>query len=166
MWGTSGYIVDAEILKFVREFGLILFIFPLAFQVDPGFFSSFKKGGVQNVLAVGAIVLNVAVLCVCLFRQMSEHQRTCRRHVQRSHQTPALRRPRQAIIHPARRTAEAANEMASGYAAAYPLGVVGIIAAMFIIKALFRINVNDEIKAIEDEQNDSALKPDMIHRIK
>ena len=67
--GHFGYIVDAEILKFVREFGLILFIFSIGLQVGPGFFSSFKKGGVTlNVLAVGAIVLNVAiVLCVYFF---------------------------------------------------------------------------------------------------
>lgn len=162
--GHFGYIVDAEILKFVREFGLILFIFSIGLQVGPGFFSSFKKGGVTlNVLAVGAIVLNVAiVLCVYFFGNVKNISALVGVMSGAVTNTPGLAAAQQAIITLPGGTAEAANEMASGYAAAYPLGVVGIIAAMFIIKALFRINVNDEIKAIEDEQNDSALKPDMI----
>ena len=54
---------------------------------------------------------------------------------------------------------EQANIMASGYAAAYPLGVVGIILSMFIIKWIFRIRIDDEIKQIETDQEDSQLKP-------
>ncbi|MDE7154807.1 MAG: transporter, partial [Muribaculaceae bacterium] len=54
---------------------------------------------------------------------------------------------------------EAENLMAMGYAAAYPLGVVGIIVAMFIIKAIFRIRVEDEIRQIEEYQENSQLKP-------
>ena len=64
-----GYIVDEHILKFVREFGLILFIFAIGLQVGPGFFSSFKKGGMRlNMLAVLGIALNVViVLCIYYF---------------------------------------------------------------------------------------------------
>ena len=51
--GHFGYEVDGEILKFVREFGLILFIFAIGLQVGPGFFSSFKEGGItMNMLAI------------------------------------------------------------------------------------------------------------------
>ena len=60
LMGHFGYIVDDSILKFVREFGLILFIFSIGLQVGPGFFSSFKKGGMSlNFLAVLIIALNV-----------------------------------------------------------------------------------------------------------
>ncbi len=57
---------------------------------------------------------------------------------------------------------EQANIMASGYAAAYPLGVVGIILSMFIVKWIFRVKIDDEIKQIETEQEDSHLKPFMM----
>lgn len=63
LMGHFGYEVDGNILKFVREFGLILFIFAIGLQVGPGFFSSFKKGGVKlNLLAVLAIALNVLIV--------------------------------------------------------------------------------------------------------
>lgn len=63
LMGHFGYIVDSNILKFVREFGLILFIFSIGLQVGPGFFSSFKKGGMRlNMLAVLGIMLNVAIV--------------------------------------------------------------------------------------------------------
>ena len=65
LMGHFGYIVNAEVLKFIREFGLILFIFSIGIQVGPGFFSSFKKGGVRlNMLAVLAIALNVAIVLI------------------------------------------------------------------------------------------------------
>ncbi|MDE6134771.1 MAG: transporter, partial [Muribaculaceae bacterium] len=63
LMGHFGYIIQSDILKFVREFGLILFIFSIGLQVGPGFFSSFKKGGVRlNILAVCTIALNVAIV--------------------------------------------------------------------------------------------------------
>ena len=68
LMGHLGYVVDSDILKFVRELGLILFIFSIGLQVGPGFFSSFKKGGVVlNGLAVLVIVLNVAIVLAVYF---------------------------------------------------------------------------------------------------
>ncbi len=71
--------------------------------------------------------------------------------------TPGLAAAQQTADNP-----EAINTMAMGYAAAYPLGVIGIIAAMFLIKALFRINTADEIAALEKEKESSQQKPSMI----
>ena len=66
--GHFGYMVDGEVLHFVREFGLILFIFSIGLQVGPGFFSSFKKGGMRlNGLAVLGILLNVAIVLAIYF---------------------------------------------------------------------------------------------------
>jgi len=63
LMGHFGYTVNSEVLKFVREFGLILFIFAIGLQVGPAFFSSFKEGGIRlNMLAVGIIALNVAMV--------------------------------------------------------------------------------------------------------
>lgn len=154
--GHFGYIVDHEVLHFIREFGLILFIFSIGLQVGPGFFSSFKKGGMKlNGLAVLGIVLNVAIVLGIYFFEGGATKIEALVGVMSGAvtNTPGLAAAQQSA------SAAQANTMAMGYAAAYPLGVVGIILAMFIIKALFRINVKDEVKEIEDEQENSQLKP-------
>ena len=68
LMGHFGYEIEPSVLKFVREFGLILFIFAIGLQVGPGFFSSFKKGGVKlNMLATLGILLNVAIVIAIYF---------------------------------------------------------------------------------------------------
>lgn len=163
LMGHFGYVVDDAILKFVREFGLILFIFSIGLQVGPGFFSSFKKGGMRlNALAVTAILLNVAiVLGIYYFGNISDISALVGIMSGAVTNTPGLAAAQQAVSQMAG-GAEAANVMASGYAAAYPLGVVGIIASMFVIKAVFGIKTENEIKQIEDEQEDSHLKPFLL----
>ncbi|MBD5333182.1 MAG: putative transporter [Bacteroides sp.] len=154
--GHFGYIVNPEVLKFVREFGLILFIFAIGIQVGPGFFSSFKKGGILlNLLAVLIIVLNVAIV-LCIFYIDGNTQISALVGVMSGAvtNTPGLAAAQQTAG-----TTEAINIMAMGYAAAYPLGVIGIILSMLIVKAVFRINVDDEIKAIEEAIEGSQQKP-------
>ncbi len=163
LMGHFGYMVDNNILKFVREFGLILFIFSIGLQVGPGFFSSFKKGGMRlNFLAVLTIALNVAiVLCIYFFGNVNDISALVGVMSGAVTNTPGLAAAQQTITQMTS-SAEQANLMASGYAAAYPLGVVGIILSMFIIKWVFRVNTDDEIKAIEQEQEDSHLKPFLL----
>lgn len=154
--GHFGYVVDPNVLKFVREFGLILFIFAIGIQVGPGFFSSFKKGGILlNGLAVLAILLNV-VIVLAIFYIEGETPITALVGVMSGAvtNTPGLAAAQQAAG-----TTEAINIMSMGYAAAYPLGVIGIILSMLLIKAIFRINTEDEIRAIEDEIEQSQQKP-------
>ncbi|MBD5233267.1 MAG: putative transporter [Bacteroidales bacterium] len=158
--GHFGYIVDPNILKFVREFGLILFIFSIGLQVGPGFFSSFKKGGMRlNGLAVLIILLNVTiVLCVYFFGNVHDISALVGVMSGAVTNTPGLAAAQQAITQMTS-SPEQANLMASGYAASYPLGVVGIILSMFIIKWIFGVKVDNEIEAIEKEQEESQLKP-------
>ena len=154
--GHFGYVVNPEVLKFVREFGLILFIFAIGIQVGPGFFSSFKKGGVLlNCLAVLIIVLNVAIVLAIFF-------------IDRGTDISALvgvmsgavtNTPGLAAAQQTAGTTEAINIMAMGYAAAYPLGVIGIILSMLILKAVYRINIDDEIHKIDEEIEGSQQKP-------
>lgn len=157
--GHFGYMVDGEVLHFVREFGLILFIFSIGLQVGPGFFSSFKKGGMRlNGLAVLGILLNVAIVLAIYFidgnTSISALVGVMSGAVTN---TPGLAAAQQTVEDVA-----ASNTMAMGYAAAYPLGVVGIILAMFIIKWIFRIKVDKEVKEIEDEAENSLLKPHVV----
>ena len=163
LMGHFGYIVDDAILKFVREFGLILFIFSIGLQVGPGFFSSFKKGGMRlNALAVTGIALNVAiVLCIYYFGNINDISALVGVMSGAVTNTPGLAAAQQTISQMTQ-SAEEANLMASGYGAAYPLGVVVIILSMFVIKGIFRIKTEDEIKKIEEEQEDSHLKPFLL----
>ncbi len=163
LMGHLGYIVDANILKFVREFGLILFIFSIGLQVGPSFFSSFKKGGMRlNFLAVLAIALNVSiVLGIYFFGNIHDISALVGVMSGAVTNTPGLAAAQQTISQMTQ-SAEQANLMASGYAAAYPLGVVGIILSMFVIKGIFRIKTSEEIEKIEAEQEDSRLKPFLI----
>ncbi len=157
--GHFGYIVDGAVLKFIREFGLILFIFSIGLQVGPGFFSSFKKGGMLlNGLAVLGILLNVAIVIAIYFIDGNTSINALVGVMSGAvTNTPGLAAAQQTVA-----SAEAADTMAMGYAAAYPLGVVGIILAMFIIKGIFRIKVDKEIKEVEDEQENSQLKPHIV----
>ncbi len=159
LMGHFGYEVNPEVLKFIREFGLILFIFSIGLQVGPSFFSSFKKGGVTlNMLAVLGIVLNVAIV-LAIFYIDGDTKIDALVGIMSGAvtNTPGLAAAQQAAG-----STESVNIMAMGYAAAYPLGVVGIILAMFIVKGLFRIKTENEVKEIEDEQENSQAKPLLV----
>lgn len=158
--GHFGYVVDANVLKFVREFGLILFIFAIGIQVGPGFFSSFKKGGMRlNGLAVLGIALNVAIVLAIYFIEGGNTSIEALVGVMSGAvtNTPGLAAAQQAAA-----DTNAINTMSMGYAAAYPLGVCGIIGAMFLIKAIFSIRTENEIKAIEAENEQSHTKPNIV----
>ena len=156
LMGHFGYTVQADVLKFVREFGLILFIFAIGLQVGPAFFSSFKEGGIRlNMLAVLGILLNVGIVLAIYFID-GETSIDALVGVMSGAvtNTPGLAAAQQAASSP-----EAVNTMSMGYAAAYPLGVLGIISAMLLIKVIFHIRTENEIKAIESELEDSGSKP-------
>lgn len=155
--GHFGYEVNDQVLKFIREFGLIIFIFAIGLQVGPGFFSSFKEGGIRlNMLAVSAIALNVVIVLAIFLIDGGNTSISALVGIMSGAvtNTPGLAAAQQAVGNPA-----SENVMAMGYAAAYPLGVVGIILSMFIIKGIFRINIDNEVKQLEDEQENSMLKP-------
>jgi putative transport protein len=157
LMGHFGYTIDPAVLKFVREFGLILFIFAIGLQVGPAFFSSFKEGGVKlNLLAVLGILLNVAITVAIYFidgeTDMSALVGVMSGAVTN---TPGLAAAQQAITD----NPEAVNTMSMGYAAAYPLGVIGIIASMLLVKFIFRVKVEDEITKMDQDAEDATAKP-------
>ncbi len=151
LMGHFGYIVHDEVLKFVREFGLILFIFAIGLQVGPAFFSSFKEGGIRlNFLAVLVVALNVVTVLIIYYANGGNTSMTALVGVMSGAvtNTPGLAAAQQAVS-----SVEEANTLSMGYAAAYPLGVCGIIMAMLIVKAVFRIKNEDEIAKIDAEEN-------------
>lgn len=150
---------SVHLLNFIRDFGLILFVFSIGIQVGPGFFSSFKKGGIRmNMLAVFVVLLNVAVAMIIYFcnrdsMTISEIVGILSGAVTN---TPGLGAAQQALESKA---VDGTDALSMGYAAAYPLGVVGIILSMIVLKAIFRVKVEDEIKEIESEMENSVSKP-------
>lgn len=158
--GSFGYCVDENILKFIREFGLILFIFSIGLQVGPGFFSSFKKGGMRlNGLAVLSIGISVAIVIGIYFLgNVNDKAALVGIMSGAVTNTPGLAAAQQTISELTGDGAQV-NTMAQGYAAAYPLGVVGIIAAMLVIRSIFRIKVDKEVQIIEEDERNSQLKP-------
>lgn len=156
LMGHFGYEVQPEVLKFVREFGLILFIFAIGLQVGPAFFSSFKKGGIRlNMLAVLGVLLNVAIVVAIYFIDGTTHISALVGVMSGAvTNTPGLAAAQQAASDPA-----LVNVMSMGYAAAYPLGVLGIISSILIVKAVFRVKLDKEIEEFNREAEEGQNKP-------
>lgn len=161
-----GFTAEKNILNFTKDFGLILFVYSIGLQVGPGFFSSFKKGGMRlNMLAAGVVLLNIVVVCTIY---AIAHDRVSMPELVgilsgAVTNTPGLGAAQQTLsqLQYDGKIAEV-PEIASGYAAAYPLGVIGIILAIIIIRFVFRINNDAEAKQIEDENEASTLAPHIV----
>ena len=166
--GHLGLTAPTNILTFIQDFGLILFVFMIGLQVGPGFFESFGKGGITlNMLSVGTVVLNVAVMFACYFIffdtstpiNLPMMVGTMYGAVTN---TPGLGAANEALssVFPN----GGAPQIASGYACAYPLGVLGIIGATIAIRFICRISLNDEEKALEEaDAEDTHVKPHQMH---
>lgn len=163
--GHFGYSVEPNTLHFLREFGLILFIFSIGMQVGPSFFSSFKQGGVQmNALAMLGIALNVGIMLTIYYLQGGENGLSSISDMVgvmcgAITNTPSLGAAQQTVLQVNSEAYDISEAMSMGYAAAYPLGVVGIIITMIVIKAVFKVNIEKEIKEIEDERASSVMAP-------
>lgn len=166
--GHFGYGVEANTLHFLREFGLILFIFSIGIQVGPSFFSSFKEGGVRmNALAMLGIALNVGIMLTIYYLQGGENGLSSISDMVgvmcgAITNTPALGAAQQTVLQVDSNAYDISEAMSMGYAAAYPLGVVGIILTMIVIKAIFKVNIEKEIKEIEDERAASVTAPSRL----
>ena len=134
--GHFGFVIDESTLKFIQEFGLILFIFSIGLQVGPSFFSSFKQGGLTlNALAMAIIGLNIVIALIIFFidPNLKAHELVGIMSGAVTN-TPGLGAAQQALIETQADGATMMNEaMSMGYAAAYPLGVVGIILSMIVV---------------------------------
>lgn len=163
--GHFGFSINSNVLKFVQDFGLILFIFSIGLQVGPGFFSSFKKGGfILNGLAILIITLNIAV-ALSIYYTAGNVSITDMVGILSGAvtNTPGLGAAQQTLTEiQVGDTADAIQGMSMGYAAAYPLGVVGIILSMIILKIIFKIKPEEESKKLDEENNQSQLMPHVI----
>lgn len=148
--------IDAEICHFVKEFGLILFVYSIGLQVGPGFFSSLKEGGITlNSLAI-LIVLLGCITCYVIHRITGEELTTMIGVLSGAvTNTPGLGAAQQTIsdtISDPEMAKQTSNHLASAYALAYPLGVVGIILSMLLMRYIFRIKFDRE-KTLAERSN-------------
>lgn len=166
--GHIGFTAPSNILSFIQDFGLILFVFMIGLQVGPGFFESFRKGGVTlNVLSTGLILLNIAVMFACYYiffdtgnpKNLPMMVGTLYGAVTN---TPGLGAANEALetVFPNGNV----PQIASGYACAYPLGVLGIIGATIAVRYICRIKLDKEEEqlTLEEEEN-TAVKPHFMH---
>lgn len=166
--GHFGYQADNNVLHFLREFGLILFIFSIGMQVGPGFFSSFKDGGVKmNALAVTGICLNVVIMIAIYFIQGGSEGSTSISQLVgimsgAVTNTPGLGAAQQTYLQVNADGYDVSQQMSMGYAAAYPLGVVGIIITMILIRKVFKIDTNKEIQEIDNDEKNSMIAAHFI----
>ena len=136
--GHVGFTAPTPILSFLQDFGLILFVFCIGLQVGPGFFESFKKGGVTlNLLATATVLLNVLVMFACYYIFFDTSNRVNLPMMVGTlygavTNTPGLGAANEALTSVF--GAGKAPQIANGYACAYPLGVLGIIGATIAIR--------------------------------
>ena len=136
--GHLGIEVNKDMLNFVQNFGLIIFVYTLGLQVGPGFFSSLKKGGVElNMMGLAVIV--IGILCTLIFHWTSGISIPTMVGLLSGAvtNTPALGAAQQALIQMRPGETEAVTDMALACAVTYPLGVVGVILAIIVLRAMF-----------------------------
>ena len=157
--GHFGFTMNPEILHFFKEFGLILFVYSVGMQVGPGFFSSFKQGGVTlNMLACGIVFLGVVTALVIHYVTGVPIPTMVGILSGAVTNTPGLGAAQQAYTD---MFGTADPTIALGYAVAYPLGVIGIILALIVIRYAFRVNFEKETEQLnsEDSSHNNEAKP-------
>ncbi len=150
LFGYLGMQVDDHILHFVKEFGLILFVYTIGLQVGPGFFDSLKREGLTLNLLAASVVIMGGVLTVCLGLVADVPISTMVGVMSGAvTNTPGLGAAQQAIKDAG--VAIPAGTSGAGYAIAYPFGVLGIILVLMLLKKIFRINLETEKRLAGDK---------------
>ncbi|MBQ3624232.1 MAG: putative transporter [Prevotella sp.] len=163
--GHFGFTGPNDILTFMQDFGLILFVFMIGLQVGPGFFASFREGGMKlNSLATVMILLNVAVMFACYYIFFDTSNPDNLPMMVGTLYGAVTNTPGLGAANEALESIGKSVQIASGYACAYPLGVVGIIGAMVVVKYLCKVNFQKEEEQLEKhEQENANVKPHHMH---
>ncbi len=157
--GHLGFSIDPQMLTYAESFGLVLFVYALGLQVGPGFFSSFQRGGYRlNLLSLGVIVLGT-VMAVLLSRvttvDLSDMVGIL---CGATTNTPALGAAQQTL----KQLGEPTSGAALSCAVTYPLGVVGVILAILVVKKLF-VRPSDMEDHEHDDPNHTYIATFQVH---
>lgn len=151
--------IDAHVIEFVREFGLILFVYTLGLQIGPGFFGSLRERGLMlNGLAAAVVLLGVAVTVGWIRFGFVDLPAGVGLLSGATTNTPSLAAAQQALVQVSA-PESAAIVQGLAYAIAYPFGIIGIILTMLLVRRVFRIDVRAEVAQAESAQAPKAPKP-------
>ncbi len=161
LMGHFGFTGDTHILHFIREFGLILFVFCIGLQVGPSFFTSFKKGGMTlNALALGIVALNITTALIIYYADGTIPLPMIVGILYGAvTNTPGLGAANEAL----NQLNYTGDPIALGYACAYPLGVVGIIGSIIAVRYICRVNFKKEEEELHAKESGNKHKPHILH---
>ena len=159
-----GFRADPELIRFIKEFGLILFVFSIGLQVGPGFFHSLKSGGLKmNLLAMVNVLLAVAVTWALSALTGTDLRTMVGVMSGAVTNTPGLGAAQQTYIDMATAggmdpvaASGVASGLASSYAVTYPFGVIGVILALLLLRPLFKVNPARELAELESREDNSG----------
>ncbi len=156
--GHAHFTAPLPVLTFMQDFGLMLFVFCIGLQVGPGFFESFRRGGITlNLLSTTIILLNIAVMFGCYYLFFdTDNADNLPMMIGALYgavtNTPGLGAADEAL----NAVSDSAPQIASGYACAYPLGVLGIIGTTILIRIITRTRLQEEESMLEAEEEQNA----------
>ncbi|MBR5300518.1 MAG: transporter [Bacteroidales bacterium] len=158
IFGHFGLTIDRNLLHFLKEFGLVLFVYSVGFQVGPGFFSCFRSGGLgHNALAVSVILMGVGVALLIFWLTGTPITTMVGVMSGAVTNTPGLGAAQQAFSD---MSGQSASDIALGYAVAYPMGVIGCILSFIVIrKILYRKNLDIKGDARNQDETENESTP-------
>ncbi|PID76548.1 MAG: transporter [Deltaproteobacteria bacterium] len=148
---STGLELEPSVLKFAQEFGLILFVYTVGVQVGPGFFASLRATGLKLNLLAAAIVLLSGLITLIIFQICDVPLPVILGILSGAvTNTPSLKAGIETLSTLGEKN-DLVNMMGTGYAMAYPLGICGIFLSIWLIRIIFRVNIEDEARAIENQ---------------
>jgi putative transport protein len=163
--GHFGFTVNHQVVEFIRDFGLILFVFSIGLQVGPGFFSSFKKGGlILNLMALVIVLLGGLVTLLIHFLSGTSLQMLVGVMSGAVTNTPGLGAAQNALAQVGVSGAgPEIPDIGLGYAVAYPFGVLGIILSMIVLRKVLRIDAIKEMEILQNEMHPAEALPEKLN---
>jgi putative transport protein len=156
--GHLGLHIEKEILEFLREFGLILFVFTIGLQLGPGFFASLRKQGLKlNVMATAVVLMGAGIAVALVYLVRIDFAAALGLFSGATTNTPSLGATQTMLRTMPMEVADKAGIPALAYAVAYPGGVFGIIAVLLLLRGMFRISPEKEAVAFKNEQKKDVV---------
>ena len=161
--GHLGYQLDVHVTEFLRDFGLILFVYAVGMQVGPSFFSSFKKDGLRyNALAIST-VLGAGITTIVLFKLTGFGMDNLVGLMSGAvTNTPGLGAAKATLKEIGENSSTIFNDPANAYAISYPFGVLGLILVIVISKKIMGVNLEEEIKNFEIKIHEQYPRPHVV----
>jgi putative transport protein len=164
LFGHFKVAIDEHVMEFAREFGLILFVYTIGMQVGPGFFASLRRQGLPlNIMAAAVVLLGTLVTVAIQKLGGVEVPVMAGLFSGATTNTPALAAAQQAMKDVVGMPAEAVKLPGLAYAVSYPFGIFGIIITMLFIRAVFRVNPQEEASRFMQQQVTATQKPATVN---